>query len=231
MDRAEASRIAHGDLRLWNPLSEPALDEAIELLDLTPGATVLDVAAGRGEVLRRVSARWEVRGTGYDSDPALVEGTGLELRDTPPDGPFDLVVCIASSHALGGFPDALDRLRDLTATGGQVLLGEGYWRRRPSDDYLDALGGASADELPHHGGLIRAAEAAGLAPLHASVASEADWDRYEWRLILNSERSGLPELRERAEAARKRLALPHGRDTLGFALVLLQANRPEPDRV
>ena len=51
------------------------------------------------------------------------------------------------------------------------------------------------------------------------------------RLILNSERSGLPELHGRAEAARKRLALPGGRETLGFALVLLQANRPEPDRV
>src|SRR5918995_1068039 len=93
MDRAEASRIAHGDLRLWNPLSERAIDEAIELLDLAPGATVLDVAAGRGEVLRRVSARWDVRGTGYDSDPRLVEGTGLELRDAPPGGPFDLIVC------------------------------------------------------------------------------------------------------------------------------------------
>ena len=83
MDRAEASRIAHGELRLWNPLSERAIDETIELLDLARGATVLDVAAGRGEILRRVSARWHVRGTGYDSDPALVEGTGLELRDTP----------------------------------------------------------------------------------------------------------------------------------------------------
>ena len=125
MDRAEASRIAHGELPLWNPLGERALDEAIGLLDLARGATVLDVGAGRGEVLRRVSDRWEVRGSGYDSDPALVEGTGLELRDDPPPGPFDLVICIASSHALGG---------------------------------------ASAEELPDYGGLLRAAEAAGLVP-------------------------------------------------------------------
>ena len=230
MDRAEASRIAHGDLPLWNPLSEEALDEAVELLDLAPGATVLDVAAGRGEVLRRVSARWEVRGTGYDSDPALVEGTGMEVRDTPPDGPFDLVICIASSHALGGFPDALGRLQELTAPGGQVLLGEGYWRRPPSEAYLEALGGASPDELAGYGGLLRAAEEAGLVPLHAWVASEADWDSYEWRLILNSERSGLPELHERAARARGRLGLPGGRETLGFALLLL-TNRATARRV
>ena len=34
----------------------------------------------------------------------------------------------------------------------------------------------------------RIAEAAGLVPLHSVDASRADWDRYEWGLILNAER-------------------------------------------
>ena len=230
MDRADASRIAHGELLFWNPLSEGALDEAVGLLALAPGARVLDVGAGRGEVLRRVAAGWDVRARGYDADPALVEGTSLEVRDSPPPGPFDLVICIASSHALGGFPDALDALHDLSAPGGEVLLGEGYWRRPPSDEYLEALGAASADELPSYAGLMRAAEKAGLTPLYSSVASEADWDRYEWRLILNAERwaaahpvdPGASVLRERARLARERMTMPGGRETLGFALVLLR---------
>ncbi len=234
MDRAEASRIAHGELRLWNPLGHAALDEAIELLELAPGARVLDVACGRGEVLRRVAARWDVRGVGYDSDSALVEEAGPELdlrvSDSPPDGRFGLVLCIASSHALGGFPDALGALYELTEPGGQVLLGEGYWRRPPSEEYLRALGAASSDELPDYPGLMRAAEEAGLTPLHSSAASEADWDRYEWRLILNAERwaaanpedPGADALRERARLARGRLTMPDGRETLGFALVLLR---------
>jgi SAM-dependent methyltransferase len=234
VDRAEASRISHGDLRLWNPLSKRALDEAIALLDLAPGASVLDVACGRAEVLRRVAERWDVRGSGYDTDPALIEsgppGLDLQVSDSPPPGPFDLVMCIASSHALGGFPEALGALRELTAPGGQVLLGEGYWRRPPSREYLQALGAASADELPNYPRLMRAAEDAGLTPLHASVASEADWDRYEWRLILNAERwaaahpadPGADVLRERARVARERMTMPEGRETLGFALVLLR---------
>ena len=230
MDRAEASRIAHGELRLWNPLGEEALDEVIGLLDLTPGARILDVGAGRGEVLRRVTARWDVSASGYDADLALVEGTSLEVRDSPPPGPFDLVICIASSHALGGFPDALGALHELSEPGGQVLLGEGYWRRPPSEAYLEALGAATQDELPDLTGLMRAAEEAGLTPLHSSVASEADWDRYEWRLILNAERwaaahpddPGAELLRERARRARERMTMPGGRDTLGFALVLLR---------
>ena len=132
VDRAEASRIAHGDLVLYNPLSEHALDEAIALLALPRGARVLDVACGRAEVLRRVAERYEVEPAGYDADPALVRRRPPELDVTlaerPPDETFDLVICIASSHALGGFPDALSALHDLVEPGGQVLLGEGYWR-------------------------------------------------------------------------------------------------------
>jgi SAM-dependent methyltransferase len=234
MDRAEASRIAHGELPLWNPFSEAALDEPIGLLDLRPGARVLDVACGRAEVLRRVAERWDIEASGYDADPALIEsgppGLGLQVRDSPPDGSFDLAICIASSHALGGFPDALAALHELTEPGGQVLLGEGYWRRPPSDAYLDALGGASADELADYSGLMRAAEGAGLRSLYSCVASEADWDRYEWRLILNAERwaaansddPGAELLLERARRARERMTMPGGRETLGFALTLLR---------
>ncbi len=64
------------------------------------------------------------------------------------------------------------------------------------------------------------------------MASEADWDRYEWRLILNAERwaaahpdaAGAEVLRERARRARERMTMPGGRETLGFALVLLRRN-------
>jgi SAM-dependent methyltransferase len=226
MDRAAVSRIVHGDLPFYNPLAEADLDEAIDRLALHPGARVLDVACGRGEVLRRIAARWDVDATGYDSDAELIkDGRGFELNlivaDEPPPGPFDLAVCIASSHALGGFPDALGQLRELVSPGGHVLLGEGFWRRPPAPEYLDALGGATADELADYGGLFAAAQAAGLTPLWSCAASERDWDRYEWTQVMNAERHGSKQLRERAAASRRRLTMPGGRETLGFALALL----------
>lgn len=229
MDRAAESRIAHGDLTLYNPLSEADLDEAIGLLGLPPRARVLDVACGQAEVLRRIAARWQIEGVGYDADAELIEraretSPDLDLRvaEHPPPGRWDLIVCIASSHALGGFPDALGRLREL---GGLVLLGEGYWRNEPTPDYLEALGGASRDELPSYAELFAAAEQAGLTPLWSCVASERDWDRYEWTLVLNAERHGSEQLCERAATARRRLTMPGGRETLGFALVLLRTGR------
>jgi len=229
VDRAAVSRIAHGELALYNPLSEADLDEAIALLDLKPGARVLDVACGTAEVLRRIAARWEIQGVGYDTDAELIERARranptleLAVADAPPRSPFDLVVCIASSHALGGFPVAIQRLGDLTIPGGQVLLGEGYWHRAPSAGYLEALGGATHDELPDYGGLFAAASDAGLTPIWSCAASERDWDRYEWTQVLNAERHGGDPLREHAEGARRRLTMPGGRETLGFALVLLR---------
>lgn len=238
MHRAAVSRIAHGELALHNPLSEADLGSALAVLDLEPGARVLDVACGTGETLRRIAARWSISGVGYDLDAELIErgrnaavaGVELVAADSPPAGPFDLAVCIAASHALGGFPAALDRLHELVRPGGQVLLGEGYWRRAPSPQYLEALGDASEDELADYGGVLEATEAAGLLPLWSCVASEHDWDRYEWTLVLNCERwaarhadhPAAETVRARAAGARRRLAMPGGRETLGFALLLLR---------
>jgi SAM-dependent methyltransferase len=235
---AAVSRIAHGELELYNPLSAADLDQAIDLLDLAPGARALDVACGTGEALRRIAIRWNVRGTGYDHDPHLVErgrraapaGVELVVAEEPPAGPFDLVLCIASSHALGGFPEALERLRELVRPGGQVLLGEGYWRRPPTPEYLDALGGATRDELADYGGLLEAARTAGLVALWSCAATEHDWERYEWTQVFNCERwaadhPGDPlaeDVRARAALARNRMALTGGRETLGFALLLLR---------
>lgn len=133
-------------------------------------------------------------------------------------------------HALGGFPAALERLHELVMPRGQVLLGEGYWRRPPDPDYLKALGDADEGELASYGRLLEAAEDAGLVPLWSCVASERDWDRYEWTMVMNCERwaakhaedPGAETIRARAVAARRRLALPGGRETLGFALLLLR---------
>jgi SAM-dependent methyltransferase len=235
---AAVSRIAHGELELYNPLSAVDLDQAIDLLDLAPGARALDVACGTGEALRRIALLWNVRGTGYDRDPHLVErgrraapaGVELVVAEEPPAGPFDLVLCIASSHALGGFPEALERLRELVRPGGQVLLGEGYWRRPPTPEYLDALGGATRDELADYGGLLEAARTAGLVALWSCAATEHDWERYEWTQVFNCERwaadhPGDPlaeDVRARAALAQNRMALTGGRETLGFALLLLR---------
>jgi hypothetical protein len=94
---------------------------------------------------------------------------------------------------------------------------------------LAALG-ATRDELPGWAGLVRTASVPGLRAVWASVASEADWDRYEWTLIANGERwasehpddPAAADVLAWVDAARERLLAPGGRETIGFGLVLLR---------
>jgi SAM-dependent methyltransferase len=237
-DRARWSEIAHGDLRLLNPLSDSILAEAIEVLDVPIGASVLDIGCGRGEALIRICSRWRTKGVGVDLHEPYIEAArevasqvGGRLKFVAGDGaeyvrsmkdPVDLAVCIGSSHAFGGdYEYGLQSLAGLVPRGGQVLLGEGFWRRAPSAEYLDALG-ATEDELTDYAGLVKAGMLAGLTPLYAVVAGERDWDRYEWTLVLNGERSGDPKVRDWVRDGRDRYLAPGGRDTLGFGLFLFR---------
>lgn len=225
-----ASRIAHAGLAFANPISEAALDAAIAVLPLPAEPLVLDLGCGSGEMLLRILRRHvAARGLGIDLDAdAIAEArrragmlpARFEVRDAATvEGTFDAVLNVGASHALGGFPKALKALKRL---GRAVLYGEGFWRRRPSDDFLAALGGASVDELSDLDGLRAATAAAGFDIAREWVASEEDWMSYEETLAANAEHHGTPDTLAYARRIRDRRALPDGTDTLGFALLLLE---------
>lgn len=181
-------------------------------------------------LLRALRVHQGARGLGVDLDAdAIAEArqraNGLpvrfEVRDaTTVEGSFDAVINVGSSHAHGGFPAALKALR---ALGRVALYGEGFWQRPPSEEFLTALGGATVDELSDLDGLRAAIRDGGFEIVREALARKDDWARYEETLAVNAERHGTAETLAYARRIRHRRALPHGADTLGFALVVLRA--------
>jgi SAM-dependent methyltransferase len=225
-----ASQIAHAGLPFANPMSEAAVDASLRALPLPAGARLLDTGCGSGETLLRalaVDPTWS--GLGVDLDEYAVAEARRRAGGSPAhfevldagdvSGHFDAVLNVASSHVHGGFPAALEALGGLADV---VLYGEGYWRQPPSVEFLDALGGATADELPDLDGLRSAVADAGFKALHEELAGPDDWERYESSLVANAERHGGSDSVAYARRIRERRALPGGVDTLGFALFVLR---------
>jgi hypothetical protein len=217
-------------------MSEAAIDAAIAAMPLPSGPSVVETGCGRAEILvRTVRAHGAVRGLGVDLDADAIAEARDRAADLPVrfevldagaiDGRFDAVINVASSHAHGGFPRVFDALR---AFAPVALYGEGFWRHPPSYDFLNALGGARADELDELDGLRAATGNAGFEIVHESLACEDDWQRYEEMLAANAERHGTEETLAYAQQIRDRRALPDGANTLGFALFVLRLKRRGP---
>src|SRR4051794_29495276 len=245
MDRDEISAITHGDRPFHNPLDPARIDEAIDRLELGPSHRVLDAGCGPGELLVRIAERTGAGGLGIDRSPHAIREARRRAAARAPDarlefragdagqaeGTFAAACCLGSSHALGGLAPAVERLAASVAPSGAVLLGDGFWQRPPDPAFLEALG-ATEDELPDYEGLLQAGAVRGLQPVWVATSTQLDWEDYEWTLIANGDayvraHPGADEIRGWIDRARERLLAPGGRDTIGFALIVLRRD-PDP---
>ena len=231
MERADYTRIAHTGMTIMNPIPAAKLDEIVALLELPARGRVVDLGCGKGDLLARIARRYDVDAVGIDRDAQLLAeappGINVIVADIETwnrgRGAFDLVASVGS-------PAQLSSLAGLVRPGGLVLYGDGYWRQKPSSEYLDALG-AKRGELDDYAGTVRRGEELGLTPVYAVTASIDDFDRYEWSWSLNGERyaaehpdePGVEEFRGWISGGRRRYVELGGRDTLGFGLFLFRA--------
>ncbi len=134
---------------------------------------------------------------------------------------FDLVCSVGAVSGIG-------QLAALARPGGLVLLGDGYWRQTPSDVYLEALG-ATIDDMLDWQATLAIGAPHGLTLVRALPSSVELWDGYEATWAANGERyaaehpgePGLAEFLDWIRNGRRRYTQLGGRDTLGFALLLV----------
>jgi SAM-dependent methyltransferase len=249
MDTWRYYDITHRDHVVCNPTGVERLDEIVGLLDLPPGAAVLDAGCGKGELLMRIVERWGgpgdagIRATAIDLSPYVVrELRGALERRIPdahvevlemdagayeaPPGTFHLACGLGVSWAWGGHRGALRSLSAMVRPGGLVLVGEPWWRREPDPAYL-AFSDITRDQFGTHEENVQAGVDLGLVPLLAYASTGAEWDRYEtlqWRAaarhaVAHPDDPDVPDLLERVARARHEY-LAWGRETLGWSLYL-----------
>jgi cyclopropane fatty-acyl-phospholipid synthase-like methyltransferase len=184
----------------WNtPLSQEHADLLLRRLDIRPGARVLDLGCGWGELLLRAVAAGGVAGPavttgiGVDTDDAalargrtLAAGRSLDKHVTFVKEeaaawrePADRVLCIGAVHALGGTVAALKALAELVRPGGRLLFGDGCWERPPTTEAAEIFG----EQVLPIADLIEQARLLGWRVLHFSTADQREWDDFEatWR--------------------------------------------------
>ena len=240
--------VGHHGMAICNPLSSAQLDTLVAHVapTLSGACHVVDVGCGKGELLIRLAARTGCRALGLEPNPVfagemrasaaarapgrvdVIQGTAEEVPLA--EEAYETSAVVGANHAFGGTLPTIRALRRATRPGGHVILGDGYWRRRPGDAELAALGMPSG-ELPTLAALTDLLVREGLSPVEVAVAGVAEWDAYEGRHQHNLE-AYARDHPDDAQARRlwaRRVAwqaayLAAGRDVLGFALIL--ARRP-----
>lgn len=246
MDSWKFYDICHRDHLIYNPFSLAKLDELVTLLDLPSGARVLDIACGKAELTLRLVERYSASGDAVDLSPFCVRDAREQARRRVPDGAlvfyeqdgatfqappssYDLAICLGASWTFDGHHGTLQALQRFTKPGGQVLVGEPYWRKEPDPAYF-AAGGFSLEIFSTHAGNVAIGEELGLTPLYTIVSSDDDWDRYkglQWRAAeryaaARPDDPDAAEIVRRQRAARERY-LRWERDALGWAIYLFRA--------
>lgn len=241
------SEIAHARLDFFGPYSWPVVDQFVEHLDLRSSSRVLDVGCGAGRLLIEIVRRFGCVGLGVDLSPAFIDRAGATARAQEVDArcrfvvgdaasvlaaeePFDLALCLGSTHAFGGFDKTLEALGPLLRDDGRALIGEGYWKITPDPAYLEHLGASVGDLGSHTANIERAAEL-GYDFLWARESDLDEWDAYEGTYAAgvrdyvadnpdDPEGEAMLERMTRWNDAYRRW----GRATLGFGLYLLRPN-------
>ena len=248
MDHLKLSLVGHSSHHFSTPVSPETLDRVLAVSGIARGWRVTDLGCGPGAMALHLAEHYRVKVRAVDRSPIMLDlareragespaGKRLSFHEAESTDwlktakPCDLLMVVGAGMLV---PDARDNAAQLKALaegvrpGGEILWGESFWKKEPSDAFKAGLGPV-AQLYASHADYVAAGEAAGLTPLYATTSSDQDWDEYAWRYSTAvesyaAEVPGDPDaqaMRARVAGWRK-LYLTEGRETLGFGLYLFR---------
>lgn len=196
MDIPRIFNITESAHRIHNPFTAEKLATLGVALRLKPGARVLDLGSGSGELLCSWARDHGVIGTGIDlsrlfTEQAKLRAAELGVADQVSfihgdaaghvsGEKVDVAACLGATWIAGGVAGTIALLARSLRPGGVILIGEPYWRRLPptEDVARGCLASAIADflTLPE---LVASFGDLGCDVVEMVLADQGDWDRYE----------------------------------------------------
>ncbi len=223
--------------------NSPVTESQLHRLMSVQPKSAIDIGCGDGSLLNWLSGQFSTSGMGVDKDEAEIanansNSSGKQLQflarsfdvNDFKDKKFQLAACIGSTHIFAegelALKMALEGMKPLTENGGFILIGDCYWRKEPSSEYLKIFGGSPPAYRSHQDN-IELIHQAGLKLISSDECSTEQWDDFESRhqKKLKARFSQISDNEERAKKEKFLELWNHhyekwGRETLGFGLYL-----------
>ncbi|NLI79012.1 MAG: class I SAM-dependent methyltransferase [Candidatus Riflebacteria bacterium] len=196
MDIPRIFTITESAHRIHNPITPEKLATLGAALRLDPGARVLDLGSGSGEMLCTWARDHGIVGTGVDLSPVFTEQAKRRAEELGvadrvrfihgdaagfvSDAKAKVAACVGATWIGGGVAGTIELLSRSLLPGGILLIGEPFWRQAPptEDVAKGCLAHSIADFLllPD---LLASFGRLGCDVVEMVLADQDGWDRYE----------------------------------------------------